>query len=523
MGMGLLVARLRIYWNILCDIGRDIIMLISKDGEQINENIFAQYDIIIFYGASTRNKKVIDKYGIRDKVRYVVDSNTDLEGESIDGYKIYRKEKLQSEKKALILTVLERCAEDIIESTRPYVTCDLCFYISGEGDLQAVRKENENVMKCIKGKKYIHLFPDEKFLLPFYTMLEEHFCIEEHLFIIDYSRVDWPEDQYKNLDYAYKKNQKNHNIMLMKDFGGLRDRISKKNTCNDIFMSAQMRNLFSEVQKIILHSVAFSDFFLKYIQSMIKMGCGDKMIWICWGGDIYFEKNSFVATQILENISYGSAAANRIEVILKKCNIQMKETNVVRYAYIPSQFRRERGKMDSGLEMPLNVLLGHYAAEDNRLEYGLDLLYKFRDKNMNIYCTLSYGSDSYKEKVVKKGKEMFGEKFIPITYYIELNQYWEFLGTIDVAIYPMIRFAAGTTLSYLHLLGKRIYMRKEMIAIGITKGIYIEDIEEINKQGWEEFAGCDVKVHDSLEEQNNKIVSYWKTTLYDEQKEVKAT
>lgn len=488
-------------------------MLIKKDGNLMNKNQISQYDSIVFYGASMRNKKVIDKYGIRDKVRYVVDSNEQLAGGYIDGYEIYTKNILEKEKATLILTVLERCAEEIIEAVNQYSNCDLAFYISGECDLEITKRENKKVIEHIIQKKYIHLFPDEKFLMPFYTMLEDCFNISDHFFIVDYARIDLMENQYKNFEYACKKNNVNNNILFMKDFGNLQNIINDENNCNDIFGTERMFDLFKKAEKIVLHSVAFSNNFLKFLHSMIKSGCGEKMIWICWGGDIYFEENSFVAKEILEKINYGSAAKYRIDKILQKCQIRMIETKVPRYAYIPYKIKKD-GKIESDKEKNINILLGHYAAEDNNLEHGLEVMHKFRDKNIKIYCTLSYGFEDYREEIIKKGRELFGEKFIPIIDYMDLDRYWKFLETIDVAIYPMIRFAAATTLSYLNLLGKKIYMKKEMQAICLDKGIYVNDIEKVKRQGWEEFIKSDTKKRDdSLERLNDKIVSYWKTIL----------
>lgn len=489
-------------------------MLIGKDGKLINRNQMAQYDSIVFYGASLRNKKVIDTYGIRDKVRYVVDSNEKLAGSYIDGYKIYEKKVLaEEEEKTLILTVLERYAEEIIEDVSQLSHCDLAFYLTGECDLEVIKKENGRVTEALNKKNYIHLFPDEKFLIPFYTMLEDHFNITEHFFIIDYDRNDLMENQYKNLEYACKKNKKIKNIMIMKDFGNLQNIVDDPNNCNDFFYTDELADFFEKAEKIILHSVAFSENFLRFIQSMINRDCGKKMIWICWGGDIYFDENSFVAKEILEKISYGSAAKYRIDNIVQKCKIIMKETNVARYAYIPHEIEMD-GETISDEQRTVNILLGHYAAEDNNLEYGLDILYKFRDNGIKIYCTLSYGIEGYRDKIIKKGKQMFGDKFIPITDYMELDKYWKFLESIDVAIYPMIRFGAATTLSYLNLLGKKIYMMKDMAAISLGKGIYVEDIDKIKEQGWEEFIISDSsREEDSLERLNDTIVSYWETIL----------
>lgn len=355
-------------------------VLINKNGNVMSENIFVQYDTIIFYGASTRNKKIIDRYGIGNRIKYVVDRNESLWGEYIDGYIICSKEVLTKEKNMLIVTALAAYAQDIIESTKQYVKCELIFYLPEEGTIKNIIIENEKVIQYMQSPKYIHFFPDEKFLVPFYTMLETHFNIREHLFIVDYARLDLFENQYRNFAYANRKNKKNQNIMFMKDFGYFQNIIEAKNNCNEFFMSSHIDNLFNEAQKIILHSVAFCGNFLRFIQSKIKRGYGSKMLWICWGGDIYFAKDSFVATEILNKINYGIAPEKRIDVILQKSLIPMKVANEALYAYLVNNTKikdNENSITAFDAKKQLNILLGHYADRGNNLEYGLDIMYNF--------------------------------------------------------------------------------------------------------------------------------------------------
>lgn len=51
-------------------------------------------------------------------------------------------------------------------------------------------------------------------------------------------------------------------------------------------------------------------------------------------------------------------------------------------------------------------------------------------------------------KVIIKGKELFGEKFIPLTEFMTFEKYLEFLGSIDIAIFAHKRQQAmGNTIT----------------------------------------------------------------------------
>ncbi len=487
-------------------------MLINQNGRLVNASDLNRYDTIIFYGASTRNAAVIDKLGIRDRVRYVVDSDVKREGENIDGFKIYSPAILEKEKEALILTVLEKYAEEITEKIKQYVNCELVFFVPGECNLELIKERNKNVLECLTYKKYIHMFPDEKFLYPYYTMLEERFNIDEHLFIVDYARVDLPENQYQNLEYSYEKNAEHNNIFLIKDFGHLNNIINREDAYHNVLMLEKLYIVFEKAEKIILHSVAFSKNFLKYIQSLIRKDYGKRMVWVCWGGDLYFERDSFVATEILQKIKCVFAARPRVEKIKCICDIKIIVLgSTAAYSYIPIA---KKVTVESKGEC-LNILLGHFASELNNLEFGLEILYKFRNENIKIYCTLSYGVDNYREKIIRKGKEMFGDKFIPIIKYMPLKEYHAFLDTMDIVVYPMIRLAGVTTITYLSLIGKKIYMKKEMALKLLDFDIDVEDITKITEQGWENFASCSTIAlkEKELQKLNNRVATLWREIL----------
>ena len=69
----------------------------------------------------------------------------------------------------------------------------------------------------------------------------------------------------------------------------------------------------------------------------------------------------------------------------------------------------------------------------------LNKLYKVRSSKPNrIYCILSYGekpwTPGYKDLVIKKGNELFGDRFYPIVEFMPKKDYLDFLKDIDIFI-----------------------------------------------------------------------------------------
>lgn len=84
---------------------------------------------------------------------------------------------------------------------------------------------------------------------------------------------------------------------------------------------------------------------------------------------------------------------------------------------------------------------------------------------MVIICPLSYAHESnpeYKAMVINKGKELFGEKFIPLTEFMPFEKYLEILDKVDIAIFNHKRQQALGNITTLLGLGKKVYIREEI-------------------------------------------------------------
>ncbi|MDD2509394.1 MAG: TDP-N-acetylfucosamine:lipid II N-acetylfucosaminyltransferase [Aliarcobacter sp.] len=124
-----------------------------------------------------------------------------------------------------------------------------------------------------------------------------------------------------------------------------------------------------------------------------------------------------------------------------------------------------------------NIQLGNSADPSNNHIDVLSKLIKYKDENIKIFTPLSYGDQVYAQDVIKKGKELFGDKFVALTEFMPFEKYLEFLGQIDIAIFAHKRQQAmGNTITLLGL-GKKVYMRSDITP-------------------WQLFDSLDVKVYD---------------------------
>ena len=122
---------------------------------------------------------------------------------------------------------------------------------------------------------------------------------------------------------------------------------------------------------------------------------------------------------------------------------------------------------------------------NNHLEI-FDSLEKYKSEDIEIYCILSYGekpwSPGWIQKVIERGREIFGTKFIPITNFMSFEEYLEFLGKIDIAIFAHRRQQAmGNTITLLGL-GKKVFLRSDTTSWELFKdiGINLYDVEHLN-------------------------------------------
>lgn len=311
-------------------------------------------------------------------------------------------------------------------------------------------------------KKILHIGADGSFLRSFIDFVKDEFVFSKHTFLIT-------TDKYKKPDCR--------NVMLS-------HRTLLARLKHYVFSVIKVNNS----DKVILHGIF--DIKLVFILFLMPWTL-KKCYWVIWGGDLYDYKigkrnwkwklSELIRRPVIKRIGNlvtyipGDVELARqwYGAVGKYHECLMYLSNVID----PKIMELGNEKLES--HPGLNILLGNSSDASNNHIESLQKLIPYREEEIKIFAPLSYGDQLHAKKVIEKGKDWFGEKFIPLTSFMEFNEYLEFLKTIDIAIFNHKRQQAmGNTITLLAL-GKKVFMRCDVTQWSFFKshGIKVYDIE----------------------------------------------
>ena len=321
----------------------------------------------------------------------------------------------------------------------------------------------------MKQKKVLHILAPDKFCIPFILFINKEFNCDEHLFLCSTK----PDEDFLS---------SNSNVRFL--YSPYRKNIIK----NMLIFHRSIR----EASKIILHGNPVLFYFLFFPRAL------KKSYWIIYGyelgktnipGDkeklnlIESLIKKFVLKRIRGHISHikgDSELANSLfKSSAKFYYSPMYLSNVV------TEYRQEKAQ-GVGKSDVRKIMVGNSTCPTNDHTSIFKMLLPYKEDDILIYCPLSYGNyPGYRDEVIQLGIELFGEKFIPITSFMKLEEYNAFIGDIDIAIFNHKRQEAmGVTLTLLNT-GKIVYMNSQTTSYNslIDRGIKVFDNKLIEKEG----------------------------------------
>lgn len=246
-----------------------------------------------------------------------------------------------------------------------------------------------------------------------------------------------------------------------------------------------------EYDKIVYHGVfeqSIIDFFF-WNRRLLK-----KLYLFFWGGDKFLYGDRF---QIYKKKSVVNNARAIINVIPEERQF-MKKNYAVRGKFYWAQYgphniirqcdlavREQKDKKDY-----IAIQIGNSATATNNHIYIMEKLAKFREENIKIFVPLSYGEAGYADKVIKIGTEIFGDKFVAMTDFMETQEYYQFMDQMDIALFGIRRQQALGNIMALLYLGKKVFLKNHSIVQHYAKHIChcnIWDIDEITSMDYHEF------------------------------------
>ena len=253
-----------------------------------------------------------------------------------------------------------------------------------------------------------------------------------------------------------------------------------------LYTNATIKNVFHDneyfisnmqnAEKIILHGIWYDELceMLLLDPSFLK-----KTYWVMWGGDFYFpEKQSFLKKQVIKKMGHLiTYIKGDYELVKESYSVTATQYKCFMY---PSNLYKEYD-LKSKKCKTINIQVGNSADYTNNHLEIFEKLKKYKNEDINIFVPLSYGNQEYAKDVIKKGNEIFKNKFTALTHLMPLEKYIEFLGAIDIAIFAHKRQQTMGNASTLLGLGKKVYMRGDTTSFHFFSdiGVKVFDIDNI--------------------------------------------
>lgn len=367
-------------------------------------------------------------------------------------------------------------------------------------------------MNLKNNSKIIHVFDDDKFIDSAIKLFESVYPGISEYWIV--------KKQGEAFQYITSKIVKTFDAHDKKSF---EDFIGKINNIEDSYPIVFFHALERTKQKIVL----------ELSPKVIK-------VWFIWGYDLYgnwpllrkeiFEKNtkSYINKTQKEKVKdkllfnnfafwiFRNESFLKYVLPLKLKNILQQEYNTIFYRaakeidvvvpviYSELRILKKMGlkatyaaftygsmegllgdKINENVLASNNILIGNSADPSNN---HLEILYKLSKIDLNnrkIYIPLSYGGNEvYKEYLIRKGRELLGEKFIPLTDFMTLKEYNEILLSCGIVIFNHVRQqGVGNIISMGHL-GAKIFLNPKSPVYETYKkyGIKIFDFSKLNEK-----------------------------------------
>jgi dTDP-N-acetylfucosamine:lipid II N-acetylfucosaminyltransferase len=323
---------------------------------------------------------------------------------------------------------------------------------------------------------YIHLFSTEStYSKALLDCLKDSIELDEHLFIFGFAFI-----KFKKKTFQYDEKIENRVVRL-------------KNP----LMITKYIGLLNESKWIYLH-------LLSYDPTLLFWWCNLKLIrkstWIIWGTDIYsyLKRNQNIKTRLYESLrkviipqfSEISAFVNQDLALVNQLYHTKAEFIKTMYPYPVNFDHLDAVSANDEKRNVINVMIGNSGDSTNCHEEMIDYLSAFKDEPICIYCPLSYGgSPKYIQQIINKGKNVFGDKFMPVVTTMNPQEYSHLLSTIDIALMNHPRQQALGNITALLYLGRKVYLRSDVTTYHFMQeqNIQVFDIVELKNQTYAEF------------------------------------
>lgn len=167
------------------------------------------------------------------------------------------------------------------------------------------------------------------------------------------------------------------------------------------------------------------------------------------------------------------------------------------------------------------IVVGNSSTRENMHLEAFQMIQHICQEGVEIFCPLSYGDPQYRDEVIAKGKELFGNSFHPITEYMTYEDYMDFLLSCSVGVYNLNRQQGMGNISMLVNMGKKVYIRRDISLWSYYEsyGYKMNDIADIPKQNMDAFFSWTEedrnRNYQALDFRNAQMKNKWQDILND--------
>lgn len=167
----------------------------------------------------------------------------------------------------------------------------------------------------------------------------------------------------------------------------------------------------------------------------------------------YFNKDHQKTVQALKKADYcGILYKEEFDIVKRKLQTDIKYLN---FSYYPI----EKMLLDPTIWVNNNnILLGNSASYTNNHLEIFEILKKFSLSDRKILTPLSYGGEFYRTEIIKRGKELFGYNFEPLTDYLNRDEYFKILQQCGIVIMNHYRQQAVGNVMVMLWMGAKVFL-----------------------------------------------------------------
>lgn len=338
-----------------------------------------------------------------------------------------------------------------------------------------------------------------------------------------------------------------NNLFVWKDGSHFADYQPNCMADSRMFSAEYLNAHCAEYNHIFLHSLYMKDAELLVLSDE----AASKITWVVWGHDLYRVKKPVEPSfRSIAYHSYKFLQQFSPFYLRRKAKAAAKvgrfERIAIGYSYDEHMIRKKYGpdvpvvcgpyfskpNPETSLENlrklhlaqqndSVRVMIGHCGGTFVQHEKYLKKLAKYRNENIHIVLVLSYlASKDRIKKLEFMAHSLFGaEKCTILKESMPREEYFKFLTTIDIAIFPYKHQSGLANIRRLLYMGTKLYFDpRGVLAKGLLEcGAPINDCRRIGKDSFEEFCKKDDLVNRSsaLFDSYNyeKNVSAWRCLL----------